>query len=56
MESQFTTKSQEALSAAVKDAVERGNSQVEPAHILFALLSQPDSIASALLELSLIHI
>ena len=50
MESQFTTKSQEALSAAVKDAVERGNSQVEPAHILFALLSQPDSIASALLE------
>ena len=50
MESQFTTKSQEALSTAVKDAVERGNSQVEPAHILFALLSQPDSIASALLE------
>ncbi|MCK1803953.1 ATP-dependent chaperone ClpB [Brevibacterium sp. R8603A2] len=50
MESQFTTKSQEALSTAVKDAVERGNSQVEPAHILLALLSQPDSIASALLE------
>ena len=50
MEAKFTTKSQEVLSAAVKEAVTRGNSQVEPAHLLTALLSQPESIAAALLE------
>ena len=50
MTAQFTTKSQEVLSAAVKDAVDRGHSQVDPAHILLALLTQPESIAGALLE------
>ena len=49
MDAKLTSKSQEALSTAVKDAVARGNSQVEPAHIVAALLGQPDSIAVALL-------
>ncbi|MYM18763.1 ATP-dependent chaperone ClpB [Brevibacterium sp. 5221] len=48
MDAKLTSKSQEAISTAVKDAVARGNSQVEPAHILAALLSQKDSIAAAL--------
>jgi len=50
MDAKLTSKSQEAISTAVKDAVNRGNSQVEPAHILAALLSQPDSIAGALVK------
>ncbi|GAA4283426.1 ATP-dependent chaperone ClpB [Brevibacterium daeguense] len=50
MDAKFTAKSQEAFSSAVKDAVNRGNAQVEPAHLLSSLLAQPDSIARALLE------
>src|SRR6185503_15867320 len=34
----LTTKSQEALSAAVRHSVDRGNPAVEPAHLLGALL------------------
>lgn len=49
MDAKFTTRSQEALTAAVKDAVDRGNSQVEPAHVVSALLEAKDSIAAALL-------
>lgn len=44
----FTTKSQEAISAALQSAAAKGNPSVEPAHLLVALLEQED--------LSLIHI
>ncbi|WP_019158327.1 ATP-dependent chaperone ClpB [Brevibacterium senegalense] len=50
MDAQFTTRSQEVLSAAAKDAVARGHGHVEPAHLLSALLGQEDSIAVSLLE------
>jgi ATP-dependent Clp protease ATP-binding subunit ClpB len=50
MDAQFTTRSQEVLSAAAKDAVARGHGHVEPAHLLSALLGQQDSIAVSLLE------
>ena len=48
MDAKFTSRSQEALSAAIKDAVNRGNNQVEPSHLVSALLEQNDSIAGAL--------
>ena len=50
MDAQFTTRSQEVLGAAAKDAVARGHGHVEPAHLLAQLLAQPDSIAVSLLE------
>ncbi|HEX6888340.1 MAG TPA: ATP-dependent chaperone ClpB [Candidatus Nanopelagicales bacterium] len=50
MADQFTTRTQEALSAAVRDAAGRGNAHVEPVHLLGALLAQRDGIATALLE------
>ena len=50
MDLNFTTKSQEALSAAVRDAGAHGNAHVEPAHLLAALLGQTDGIAVALLN------
>jgi ATP-dependent Clp protease ATP-binding subunit ClpB len=50
MADQFTTRTQEALSAAVRDAAGRGNAHVEPVHVLRALLDQPDGIAVALIE------
>ena len=50
MDAQFTTRSQEVLGAAAKDAVARGHGHVEPAHLLVQLLAQPDSIAVSLLE------
>ncbi|GAB3052102.1 ATP-dependent chaperone ClpB [Sediminivirga luteola] len=50
MAPQFTTKSQEALASAIQDATTRGNSQVEPGHIVAGLLAQPDGIGPALLE------
>lgn len=49
MDTKFTSRSQVALSTAIKDAAERGNSQVEPAHLLVALLEGEDSIAGALI-------
>ena len=49
MDTKFTSRSQVALSTAIKDAAERGNSQVEPAHLLAALLEGDDSIAGALI-------
>ena len=45
-----TTRAQEALSAAQQRAVRDGNPQLEPAHVLLALLDQPDGIPSALLQ------
>ncbi|MCH9718822.1 MAG: ATP-dependent chaperone ClpB [Actinomycetia bacterium] len=50
MDLKFTTKSQEAISAAVQEAASQGNAHVEPAHLLAALLAQGDGIALALLE------
>ena len=50
MDIAFTTKSQEALGAAVRLAAANGNAQVEPLHILDSLLQQGPGIASALLE------
>ncbi|UVI35822.1 ATP-dependent chaperone ClpB [Brevibacterium spongiae] len=49
MDAQMTTKSREALQTAVNDVVARKNNQIEPAHLVAALLAQPDSLASALL-------
>ncbi|QPS34221.1 ATP-dependent chaperone ClpB [Brevibacterium casei] len=49
MDAQMTTKSREALQAAVNDVVARHNNQIEPAHLVAALLEQPDSLASNLL-------
>ena len=41
----LTTRSQEALSAAVRLAADRGHPAVEPAHLLAALLGQADGTA-----------
>jgi ATP-dependent Clp protease ATP-binding subunit ClpB len=46
----LTTKSQEALSAAVREASTAGNPSVEPAHLLHTLLAVPESTAGGLLE------
>ena len=50
MDVKFTTKSQEALSAAAMNASTAGNPQVEPAHILKALMDQREGVAVALLR------
>jgi ATP-dependent Clp protease ATP-binding subunit ClpB len=50
MDIQFTTKSQDALGAAVRIAAAKGNPQVEPLHLLDSLLQQGEGIASALLD------
>ncbi|HVE62454.1 MAG TPA: ATP-dependent chaperone ClpB [Mycobacteriales bacterium] len=46
----LTTKSAEALSAAVSRAASAGHPQTEPAHLALALLAQPDGTARPLLE------
>ena len=50
MNTNLTTKSQEAFSAAVQNAAAAGHAQLEPAHVLDALLAQQDGIAVALLN------
>jgi len=50
MDYKLTQKSQEAISAAVRRAAAEGHPQVEPAHLLIALLSQGDGTAAPLLE------
>lgn len=50
MDVNLTTKSQEAVSAAAMNANTAGNPQIEPAHILKALMDQRESIAVALLK------
>ena len=47
---EFTTKAQEALGAAIRQAAADGHSEVSPAHLLHALLAQGEGIASALLN------
>lgn len=50
MTEQFTTRAQEALSSAIQAANAAGNAQVEPLHLLGALLEQREGIALSLLE------
>ena len=50
MDIQLTTKSNEALGAAVRIASANGNPQVEPLHLLDSLLQQGEGVATALLE------
>jgi ATP-dependent Clp protease ATP-binding subunit ClpB len=47
---QFTTRCREALSRAAQSATAAGNPQVDPAHLLLALLADNDGIAGPLLE------
>ncbi|KJS63184.1 ATP-dependent chaperone ClpB [Streptomyces rubellomurinus] len=48
--SKFTTKTQDALSAAIRQAGANGNPDVRPVHILIALLEQPEGVTRPLLE------
>nr|WP_312606852.1 ATP-dependent chaperone ClpB [Kocuria rhizophila] len=50
MDTKFTTKSQEALSAAATNAATAGNPTIEPAHILKALMDQREGVAVAVLK------
>jgi ATP-dependent Clp protease ATP-binding subunit ClpB len=50
MDDKLTRKSQEAVSAAIRQAASDGNPQVEPVHLLLALLNQADGTARPLLE------
>jgi ATP-dependent Clp protease ATP-binding subunit ClpB len=50
MESKLTTRSQEAIAAAQRLAVTRGQAALEPVHLLVALLEQSDGIAGPLLR------
>jgi ATP-dependent Clp protease ATP-binding subunit ClpB len=47
---EFTTRSREALASAQQSAVTAGNPQLEPIHLLAALLAEPDGIPAALLK------
>ncbi|MGK5170009.1 ATP-dependent chaperone ClpB [Geodermatophilus sp. CPCC 205761] len=50
MQSKLTTRSQEAIAAAQRLAVDRGQAALEPLHLLAALLEQTDGIAGPLLK------
>jgi ATP-dependent Clp protease ATP-binding subunit ClpB len=50
MESKLTTRAQEAVAAAQRLAVDRGQAALEPLHLLIALLDQSDGIAGPLLR------
>lgn len=50
MDAKFTTRSQEALGSAFQSASAAGNPQLEPAHILDALLQQEGGVANGLLD------
>jgi len=50
MDLKLTTKAEEALSAAVRDAAAAGHPHVEPAHILLALTRQTETTTGPLLE------
>ena len=45
-----TTKSEEAIGAAIQQATADGNPQVEPVHLLLALLQQPDGMIRPVFE------
>ena len=46
----FTEKTQEALGAAQRAAESRNHSQLEPEHLLLALLQQPDGVPARILR------
>jgi ATP-dependent Clp protease ATP-binding subunit ClpB len=48
--SKFTTRSQQAINAAIESAASSGHAQVEAAHVLDALLRQPEGIIHPLLQ------
>ncbi len=48
--SKLTVKSQEALQAAVEIAANYGNNQVEPEHLLAALIQDPEGVATSVLR------
>jgi len=48
--SKFTTRSQEAINAAISAAASSGHPQVEAIHLLAALLAQPEGIIHPLLQ------
>ncbi|NEK59782.1 ATP-dependent chaperone ClpB [Geodermatophilus sabuli] len=50
MQSKLTTRSQEAIAAGQRLAVDRGQASLEPLHLLAALLEQTDGIAGPLLK------
>ncbi|WP_134772246.1 ATP-dependent chaperone ClpB [Ornithinimicrobium flavum] len=50
MPMELTTKAQEALQAAIRDAAASGHAQVEPAHLLMALAGQPETTTAPLLD------
>ncbi len=50
MDTKLTTKSQEAIADAIRRAAAAGNPQLEPVHLLAALLAQGDGVAVALLD------
>src|SRR5947209_10176656 len=50
MESKLTTRSQEAIAAARRLAVDRGQASLRPLHRLVSLLEQTDGIAAPLLQ------
>ncbi|MCC3300453.1 ATP-dependent chaperone ClpB [Arthrobacter sp. zg-Y895] len=56
MDTKFTNKSQEALSAAAMNANTAGNPQIEPAHLLKALMDQRQGVAVALLKAAGINV
>ena len=49
MDTNYTTKSQEAISGAMQAAAAAGNPQIEPAHLLVELLAQEGGVAAGLL-------
>src|SRR4029077_4723659 len=46
----FTLKSQEALQAAQSHAQEKGNPQIAPEHLLWALVQQKDGVVLPVLQ------
>ena len=50
MDTKLTTKSQEAFAAAIQTATGAGNPQLEPVHLIQALLAQDGGVAVALLD------
>ena len=50
MDAKLTTKTQEALGDAIQQATAAGNPQLEPAHLLSALLAQEGGVANGLLD------
>ncbi|MBU1748875.1 MAG: ATP-dependent chaperone ClpB [Chloroflexi bacterium] len=48
---QFTEKAQEAVAAAQRLAQARNNSQIEPVHLLLALLEQSDGLAPRIVQM-----